>query len=91
MAHVFQWLYHFFISYTILRKMSSLTVLRYRPKTNLRVFFQDWEAATGMVYPMTFFHTLEKGKAEVQPPRDLFTEENFIKFKRDWGDKVISM
>eukprot|EP01084_Bolivina_argentea_P152993 266760_1 len=49
---------------------------------------EDWEAATGMVYPMTFFHTLEKGKAEVQPPRDLFTEENFIKFKRDWGDKV---
>ncbi len=70
--------------------MSSLTVLRCRPKTNLTVVFQDWEAATGMVYPRSFFHSLKNEEVEVQPPRDLFTEENFVKFKRDWKDKVIS-
>ncbi len=61
------------------------------PKTtNLTVIFQDWEAATGMVYPRSFFHTVKGGEVEIQPPRDLFTEENFVKFKRDWEDKVIS-
>ncbi len=70
--------------------MSSLAVLSCHPKTNLTVVaFQDWEAATGMVYPKSFFHTVKGDEVYVQQPRDLFTEENFKKFKRDWEDKVI--
>ncbi len=42
-----------------------------------------------MVYPRSFIHTLKRDEVELQPPRDLFTEENFVKFKRDWKDKVV--
>ncbi len=42
------------------------------------------------MYPRSFLHTVKGEEVEAQPPRDLFTEENFVKFKRDWEDKVIS-
>jgi hypothetical protein len=28
------------------------------------------------------------GEVEMDDPRDLFTEENFVKFKCDWSEKV---
>ncbi|CAM9364725.1 unnamed protein product, partial [Phaeothamnion confervicola] len=50
---------------------------------------EDWEAATGMVYPKTFSHTVHKnGDVDFDPPRDLFTQENFQKFECAWEDKV---
>jgi hypothetical protein len=49
---------------------------------------EDWEAATGMVYPKSFYHTYVGDDLCVDAPRDLFTEENFIKFSCDWSNKV---
>ncbi|CAM9228787.1 unnamed protein product [Ectocarpus fasciculatus] len=49
---------------------------------------EDWEAATGMVFPKTFSHQVNKeGEVEIDEPRDLFTQENFKKFECDWADK----
>eukprot|EP00903_Cladosiphon_okamuranus_P011737 g11035.t1 len=49
---------------------------------------EDWEAATGKVFPKSFSHQVNKeGGLEIDEPRDLFTEENFQKFECDWADK----
>ncbi|GKY99245.1 hypothetical protein MPSEU_000879800 [Mayamaea pseudoterrestris] len=54
---------------------------------------EDWEAACGLVFPNTFIHTKQfnpvTGRPEIElngSPRDLFTEANFIKFRRGWND-----
>lgn len=51
---------------------------------------EDWEAATGMVYPKTFSHSVDSttGEVEIEDPRDLFTEANFVKFACSWEEKV---
>eukprot|EP00611_Tribonema_gayanum_P020467 TRINITY_DN3738_c0_g4_i2.p1 TRINITY_DN3738_c0_g4~~TRINITY_DN3738_c0_g4_i2.p1 ORF type:complete len:731 (-),score=261.28 TRINITY_DN3738_c0_g4_i2:127-2268(-) len=51
---------------------------------------EDWEAAVGKVYPKTFTHKYNSKTKEVEidEPRDLFTQENFVKFKCAWEDKV---
>ena len=53
---------------------------------------EDWEAATGEVYPPTFFHEKDNGSGGSvkmnSDPRDLFTEANFRKFARPWEDKT---
>lgn len=50
---------------------------------------EDWEAATGEVYPPTFIHQSDKdGNLIVDKPRDLYTENNFKKFNRPWENKV---
>ncbi|CAB9516367.1 4-N-acetylgalactosaminyltransferase bre-4 [Seminavis robusta] len=49
---------------------------------------EDWEAATGKVFPHTFMHKYKRG-GELQmqgSPRDLFTEANFRKFERSWDE-----
>eukprot|EP00904_Undaria_pinnatifida_P007460 jgi/Undpi1/3844/HiC_scaffold_16.g07213.m1 len=56
---------------------------------------EDWEAATGKVFPKTFSHqaifrTLgvnKEGELTIEEPRDLFTQENFQNFACDWADK----
>jgi hypothetical protein len=52
---------------------------------------EDWEAACGLVFPNTFIHKKhEDGHITFDnPPRDLFTEDNFRKFQRDWDDNRI--
>lgn len=61
---------------------------------------EDWEAACGLVFPHTFMHTRhltpestmgeEKAHRETielnGSPRDLFTEANFVKFRRGWEE-----
>ncbi len=53
---------------------------------------EDWEAATGRVYPHTFMHRFDAETDELvveNEPRDLFTEANFQKFSQvEWRDKV---
>ncbi len=53
---------------------------------------EDWEAATGRVYPHTFMHRFDAETDELvleNEPRDLFTEVNFQKFSQvAWADKV---
>lgn len=50
---------------------------------------EDWEAATGQVFPATFIcEKGENGEPIVLPPRDLFTSSNLQKFQCDWRDKV---
>ncbi|CAM9152456.1 unnamed protein product [Choristocarpus tenellus] len=51
---------------------------------------EDWEAATGKVFPRSFFHSvraLRGGEMVTEDPRDLFTEENFRNFDCGWEDK----
>lgn len=46
---------------------------------------EDWEGACGLVFPKTLQY--EKPDAsDIPSPRDLFTENNFRKFERDWED-----
>ena len=51
---------------------------------------EDWEAATGLIFPPSFKLELDKATNTMvtKKPRDLFTEENFRKFERPWEDKV---
>lgn len=53
---------------------------------------EDWEAATGRVYPHTFMHRFDAETDELvveNEPRDLFTEANFQKFSQmPWDDKT---
>eukprot|EP01038_Epipyxis_sp_PR26KG_P014521 gene14521-19494_t len=50
---------------------------------------EDWEAATGAVFPASFVHSYDtEGKIVVQPSRDLFTINNLKKFERPWDEKV---
>ena len=51
---------------------------------------EDWEAATGVVFPPSMNFALEGGsdKPVVAAPRDLFTEANLKKFERPWAEKV---
>lgn len=57
---------------------------------------EDWEAATGEVFPPSMNYTVEsegdgKGtepKITVGVPRDLFTRDNLLKFERPWEEKV---
>jgi len=59
---------------------------------------EDWEAASGKVYPPSFFHNStttdmneeeeeEKEVEFISSPRVLFTEGNFQKFSCEWSDK----
>ncbi|CAM9418569.1 unnamed protein product [Discosporangium mesarthrocarpum] len=48
---------------------------------------EDWEAATGKVFPRSFFHSHKDGQLVTENPRDLFTEDNFKKFHCEWEDK----
>ena len=52
---------------------------------------EDWEAATGKVYPSSFKYTVSEQaghrEIEVEPPRDLFTPANLKKFERRWEEK----
>ena len=50
---------------------------------------EDWEAATGEVFPPSMNYSVEgDGKITVGVPRDLFTKENLLKFERPWEEKV---
>lgn len=49
---------------------------------------EDWEAATGEMFPVTFAHVEEDGGIKVQPPRELFTKKNLMKFDCTWESKV---
>lgn len=48
---------------------------------------EDWESATGLIYPPSFITEEQKGKTVLKNPRDLFTDENFRKFERPWESK----
>eukprot|EP00536_Pseudo-nitzschia_multiseries_P012558 jgi/Psemu1/68368/estExt_Genemark1.C_4850032 len=49
---------------------------------------EDWEGACGLVFPQTFLYKEvdEEGYPVFKAPRDLFTEQNFQKFKRGWDE-----
>lgn len=51
---------------------------------------EDWEAATGMVFPSSFFHSFNNENELVLggDARDLFTTENLKKFHKSWEEKV---
>ena len=51
---------------------------------------EDWEAAIGTILPPSFdYEQRGDGKIELDvKPRDLFTERQFRKFERPWGDKT---
>lgn len=50
---------------------------------------EDWESATGMVFPPTFQYTMRNGVVTPKhPPRELFTEENFKNQIVAWENKV---
>lgn len=52
---------------------------------------EDWEAATGKVFPASFGNSLDPTTRNIvlaAEPRDLFTEGNFSKFQRAWEDKT---
>lgn len=51
---------------------------------------EDWEAATGAVFPPSFDYSKDpnSGELSVGAPRDLFTTTNLEKFKCNWEDKV---
>ena len=61
---------------------------------------EDWEAATGQVYPSSFIHETttgtglatdggarKNGQPILSQPRDLFTRVNLERFSCEWGDK----
>jgi len=50
---------------------------------------EDWEAATGLIYPPSFKRELDHKTHTLKfdSPRDLFTEENFRKFDCPWEQK----
>jgi hypothetical protein len=45
---------------------------------------EDWEAATGLIYPPSFKRESGGG---LKAPRDLFTEQNFRNFHCEWSEK----
>mmetsp|Transcript_9767 Transcript_9767/g.10855 ORF Transcript_9767/g.10855 Transcript_9767/m.10855 type:complete len:709 (+) Transcript_9767:45-2171(+) len=51
---------------------------------------EDWEGACGYVFPHTFtYKRIDRdGYPLFKPPRDLFTEKNFLNFEQKWEDKV---
>eukprot|EP01039_Chlorochromonas_danica_P002692 gene2692-2942_t len=50
---------------------------------------EDWEAATGCVYPASFKYSRgADGQPEVAAPRDLFTHSNLARFDTPWEKKV---
>mmetsp|Transcript_32418 Transcript_32418/g.30923 ORF Transcript_32418/g.30923 Transcript_32418/m.30923 type:complete len:527 (+) Transcript_32418:216-1796(+) len=54
---------------------------------------EDWEAATGEVFPPSFIYEEVRNKDGTTEiitanPRDLFTVENLKKFEIPWGEKV---
>ena len=49
---------------------------------------EDWEAATGMVFPSSLVASIEPEGKQPKKPRDLFTSENLRKFEYPWGKKV---
>lgn len=50
---------------------------------------EDWEAATGLVFPSSFSHSFDDNKnLIVGSSRDLFTSANLKKFERPWEEKV---
>jgi hypothetical protein len=49
---------------------------------------EDWESATGAVFPSSFIHTLDRrGKVVPANSRDLFTAANLKKFEKPWEEK----
>ena len=48
---------------------------------------EDWEAATGELFPVSFSYSVNNGEVEVQPPRELFTRSNLEKFNCSWENK----
>jgi len=49
---------------------------------------EDWEAATGEIFPPTFKLENDDNGVTIDPkPRDLFTAANLAKFERSWTDK----
>lgn len=50
---------------------------------------EDWEAATGEVFPGSFKHSYSQdGKLETSSARDFFTRSNLQKFERPWEEKI---
>lgn len=49
---------------------------------------EDWEGACGEVFPRSFQYKF-KDASDLNPPRDLFTEENFRKFERGWDENRV--
>ena len=50
---------------------------------------EDWEAATGEVFPSSFINQFDaNGNLAPDKPRDLFTENNFKKFNCPWENKI---
>ena len=49
---------------------------------------EDWEAATGMVFPSSLIANRDIEGKEPKKPRDLFTSDNLKKFEYPWEDKV---
>ena len=52
---------------------------------------EDWEAATGEVFPPSLNYTIDEREPAgiaVGTPRDLFTKANLDKFERPWEEKV---
>jgi hypothetical protein len=51
---------------------------------------EDWESATGAVFPGSFSYKIDKDSKEVLVGkfRDLFTESNLKKFEKPWSEKV---
>jgi hypothetical protein len=50
---------------------------------------EDWEAATGEMFPVTFSSSVgEDGNLIVSPPRELFTKDNLLKFDCSWESKT---
>lgn len=48
---------------------------------------EDWEAATGDMFPVSFSSNLVDGKLTVSNPRQLFTTQNLAKFDQPWSAK----
>lgn len=49
---------------------------------------EDWEVATGAVYPASFKYSSTPSGVEVAAPRDLFTPSNLARFACAWEDKL---
>lgn len=48
---------------------------------------EDWEAATGELFPVSFAYSVTNEEIEIQPPRELFTRQNLQKFNISWENK----
>jgi len=50
---------------------------------------EDWETATGKIYPASFKYSIgENNSIEVDKPRDFFSPANMKAFDKDWSEKV---